>query len=108
MIIGGNWVPIERSIKIIKCLHDIVLLIARIFHRLTIMASLESRKRKMEEYEMQLFNFHSRAVYATSKAPPFSFTVECSFRSCSTPVARNDMFRSLDGCTLVSCGFDHD
>ncbi|XP_031832810.1 uncharacterized protein LOC116427053 isoform X1 [Nomia melanderi] len=29
------------------------------------MASTESRKRKLEEYEMQLFGFHSRAVYAT-------------------------------------------
>ncbi|XP_076276499.1 uncharacterized protein LOC143207200 [Lasioglossum baleicum] len=29
------------------------------------MASTESRKRKQEEYEMQLFGFHSRAVYAT-------------------------------------------
>ncbi|EFN68851.1 hypothetical protein EAG_07917 [Camponotus floridanus] len=28
----------------------------------------ESRKRKREEYEMQLFNFHSRAVYATLKS----------------------------------------
>ncbi|XP_076236406.1 uncharacterized protein LOC143180518 [Calliopsis andreniformis] len=31
------------------------------------MASSESRKRKLEEYEMQLFSFHSRAVYATMK-----------------------------------------
>ncbi|XP_012148704.1 uncharacterized protein LOC100878646 isoform X1 [Megachile rotundata] len=31
------------------------------------MASSELRKRKLEEYEMQLFNFHSRAVYATLK-----------------------------------------
>ncbi|XP_053974433.1 uncharacterized protein LOC128887895 [Hylaeus anthracinus] len=31
------------------------------------MASTESRKRKLEEYEMQLFGFHSRAVYATMK-----------------------------------------
>ncbi|XP_043253209.1 protein MIS12 homolog [Colletes gigas] len=31
------------------------------------MASSESRKRKLEEYEMQLFGFHSRAVYATMK-----------------------------------------
>ncbi|KAL6265259.1 hypothetical protein P5V15_002039 [Pogonomyrmex californicus] len=30
-------------------------------------ASVESRKRKREEYEMQLFGFHSRAVYATLK-----------------------------------------
>jgi len=29
--------------------------------------SAESRKRKREEYEMQLFGFHSRAVYATLK-----------------------------------------
>ncbi|KZC07625.1 PREDICTED: protein MIS12 homolog [Dufourea novaeangliae] len=29
------------------------------------MASTELRKRKREEYEMQLFGFHSRAVYAT-------------------------------------------
>ncbi|KOC61264.1 hypothetical protein WH47_06088 [Habropoda laboriosa] len=29
------------------------------------MASSELQKRKLEEYEMQLFNFHSRAVYAT-------------------------------------------
>ncbi|XP_076640688.1 uncharacterized protein LOC143352243 [Halictus rubicundus] len=29
------------------------------------MASTESRKRKREEYEMQLFGFHSRAVFAT-------------------------------------------
>ncbi|XP_029673920.1 protein MIS12 homolog [Formica exsecta] len=28
----------------------------------------ESRKRKREEYEMQLFGFHSRAVYATFKS----------------------------------------
>ncbi|XP_011863770.1 PREDICTED: uncharacterized protein LOC105559794 isoform X2 [Vollenhovia emeryi] len=28
-------------------------------------ASAESRKRKREEYEMQLFGFHSRAVFAT-------------------------------------------
>ncbi|XP_033302067.1 protein MIS12 homolog isoform X1 [Bombus vosnesenskii] len=32
------------------------------------MASSELRKRKMEEYEMQLFSFHSRAVYATLKS----------------------------------------
>ncbi|XP_017758675.1 PREDICTED: protein MIS12 homolog [Eufriesea mexicana] len=31
------------------------------------MASSELQKRKQEEYEMQLFNFHSRAVYATLK-----------------------------------------
>nr|XP_034196619.1 protein MIS12 homolog [Osmia lignaria] len=31
------------------------------------MAYSELRKRKLEEYEMQLFNFHSRAVYATLK-----------------------------------------
>lgn len=41
------------------------------------MASSELRKRKMEEYEMQLFSFHSRAVYATCKAPPFSVSLEC-------------------------------
>ncbi|XP_043506426.1 protein MIS12 homolog [Frieseomelitta varia] len=29
------------------------------------MASSELQKRKLEEYEMQLFSFHSRAVYAT-------------------------------------------
>ncbi|XP_078047678.1 uncharacterized protein LOC144475553 [Augochlora pura] len=29
------------------------------------MSSTESRKRKREEYEMQLFGFHSRSVYAT-------------------------------------------
>lgn len=29
------------------------------------MASSELQKRKLEEYEMQLFGFHSRAVYAT-------------------------------------------
>lgn len=33
--------------------------------------SAESQKRKREEYEMQLFGFHSRAVYATRKSPPF-------------------------------------
>lgn len=33
-------------------------------------ASAELRKRKREEYEMQLFGFHSRAVYATRKSPP--------------------------------------
>lgn len=33
-------------------------------------ASAESRKRKREEYEMQLFGFNSRAVYATRKPPP--------------------------------------
>ncbi|XP_032673695.1 uncharacterized protein LOC116845277, partial [Odontomachus brunneus] len=32
------------------------------------LASMESRKRKHEEYEMQLFGFHSRAVYATLKS----------------------------------------
>ncbi|XP_003394045.1 protein MIS12 homolog [Bombus terrestris] len=32
------------------------------------MASSELRKRKLEEYEMQLFSFHSRAVYATLKS----------------------------------------
>ncbi|XP_025987822.1 protein MIS12 homolog [Solenopsis invicta] len=30
--------------------------------------SAESQKRKREEYEMQLFGFHSRAVYATLKS----------------------------------------
>lgn len=41
------------------------------------MASLELQDRKLEEYEMQLFNFHSRSVYATCKAPPFWVSLEC-------------------------------
>ncbi|XP_034939146.1 uncharacterized protein [Chelonus insularis] len=32
------------------------------------MATTESNKRKREEYEMQLFGFHSRAVYTTLKS----------------------------------------
>jgi len=32
-------------------------------------AASELRERKREEYEMQLFGFHSRVVYATSKSP---------------------------------------
>lgn len=53
------------------------------------MASLDLQDRKLEEYEMQLFNFHSRSVYATCKAPQFWVSLECfsdfmAFLLCTT------------------------
>ena len=54
-------------------------------------AASELRKRKREEYEMQLFGFHSRVVYATSKSPSAFYISMCNAFSDRT------FRRTLDG-----------
>ncbi|CAL1685671.1 unnamed protein product [Lasius platythorax] len=56
----------------------------------------ESRKRKREEYEMQLFGFHSRAVYATLKSIVMESIQSKSKKLCQTLKNHKPYSENLD------------